>query len=260
MLNFLRKLRRKTHPSPLPGGDKGVGYKYLKYALGEILLVVIGILIALSINNWNQKRLGKIEEKKLLESIRVDFERTKTTLHNLNDRRDEGLYNFNELIKVRNSGDYSNKIHIDTLLAKVTFIPTYNGNTSSIAIVINSGKINLLNNDALKSMLLAWPSQIENLIEREIDAKVVTNEEWVPFAQGYTSVSDWFTHFNFPAPSKGRESQVSNDYKGLFNDRNFENTITKLELYYTASKSRGNGLIRSIEKIIETIDQDLKAR
>ncbi len=67
-------------------------------------------------------------------------------------------------------------------------------------------------------------------------------------------------HFNFPAPSKERESQVSNDYKGLFNDRNFENTITKRELFQTASKARGNGLIRSIVKIIETIDKGLKDR
>lgn len=253
MLNFLRKLRRLSD-----AGRKNMkGSRYIKYALGEIILVVIGILIALSINNWNQERLGKIEEEKLMESIKVDFEHTKATLQALNERRDEGLVNFKALIEVRNSGDFSNELHIDTLLAKATFTPTYNGNTSSIAIVINSGKINLLSNDTLKSMLLAWPSQIENLIERELDAKIVTNEEWVPFAQSYTSVNDWFKNYNFPAPSKGRESRVSKDYQGLFRNRDFENIITKLELLYTAGKVRGNGLIRRVDEIISTIEHDL---
>ena len=38
---------------------KNESSKYLKYAIGEILLVVIGILIALQINNWNEKRIEK---------------------------------------------------------------------------------------------------------------------------------------------------------------------------------------------------------
>ena len=44
--------------------------KYLKYAIGEIVLVVIGILIALSINNWNENRKNRIEEAKMLYSFR----------------------------------------------------------------------------------------------------------------------------------------------------------------------------------------------
>lgn len=58
MLNFLRKLRRNNMNS-----------QYLKYALGEILLVVIGILIALSINNWNEDRKAEDYELLLLQEI-----------------------------------------------------------------------------------------------------------------------------------------------------------------------------------------------
>ena len=47
--------------------------KYLKYAVGEIVLVVIGILIALQINNWNQSKILKIEEVKSLESLHSEF-------------------------------------------------------------------------------------------------------------------------------------------------------------------------------------------
>ena len=77
MLNFLRKIRRQEF--------KG---RYLKYAIGEILLVVIGILIALSINNWNEARK---ESKRLLtyEGILVtELEGDLRTLEAMGDFND----------------------------------------------------------------------------------------------------------------------------------------------------------------------------
>ena len=50
--------------------ETGKTGKYFKYAIGEIVLVVIGILIALSINNWNQKRLELDEENIILTNLR----------------------------------------------------------------------------------------------------------------------------------------------------------------------------------------------
>ena len=46
--------------------------KYFKYAIGEILLVVIGILVALQVNNWNETRKSQNFEKKLL----IELQRT----------------------------------------------------------------------------------------------------------------------------------------------------------------------------------------
>ena len=47
-------------------------FQYSRYAIGEILLVVIGILIALQIDNWNEERKVKIEEQILLKQLRED--------------------------------------------------------------------------------------------------------------------------------------------------------------------------------------------
>ncbi len=62
MIKFFRKIRRKLI-------DEGNLKKYLIYAIGEILLVVIGILIALQINNWNNNKSNREDEKISLQAI-----------------------------------------------------------------------------------------------------------------------------------------------------------------------------------------------
>ncbi len=53
--------------------EKNKTGKYLKYAIGEIVLVVIGILIALSINNWNESRKETIQEQFILKRLSTDI-------------------------------------------------------------------------------------------------------------------------------------------------------------------------------------------
>jgi hypothetical protein len=74
MLSYFRKIRRSLI-------DSGRLSKYFLYAIGEILLVMIGILLALQVNNWNeQRKLRKIEKETLID-IRDDI---KTTLDDIN--------------------------------------------------------------------------------------------------------------------------------------------------------------------------------
>jgi hypothetical protein len=54
--------------------DKNKTCKYLKYAIGEILLVVVGILIALSLNNWNSQRLATNRNKVLLVKLSKEID------------------------------------------------------------------------------------------------------------------------------------------------------------------------------------------
>ena len=68
MLTFFRRIRKGLL------GD-GSTSKYLVYAIGEIALVVIGILIALQINNWNEYRKDRIKEKEILVNLEVCLEK-----------------------------------------------------------------------------------------------------------------------------------------------------------------------------------------
>lgn len=66
MIKFFRQIRRKLL-------TENKLRKYLLYAIGEIILVVIGILIALSINNWNSKRIANTKMKSFLQNIKEDL-------------------------------------------------------------------------------------------------------------------------------------------------------------------------------------------
>ena len=66
MIKFFRKIRRKIL-------DEGSLKRYIIYAIGEIILVVIGILIAVQLNNWNQERIRNAELEVLLDKVEEDL-------------------------------------------------------------------------------------------------------------------------------------------------------------------------------------------
>ena len=66
MIKFFRKIRHNLI-------NEGKTTKYLKYAIGEIVLVVIGILIALQINNWNEQRKQKLNYLNILQTVKNDI-------------------------------------------------------------------------------------------------------------------------------------------------------------------------------------------
>jgi len=79
MIKFFRKIRKTL-------ADDNKPLKYLRYAIGEIVLVVIGILIALQINNWHNNNVEKRVEKEILNEILVNLE---TDIENIEIKKKE---------------------------------------------------------------------------------------------------------------------------------------------------------------------------
>jgi hypothetical protein len=86
--------------------EKGKTGKYLKYAIGEIVLVMIGILLALQVNNWNEYRKSKTQElnltKQLLEDAKADsvFFESRITFQKIRDTLFNNLLNLHKQIAV----------------------------------------------------------------------------------------------------------------------------------------------------------------
>ena len=66
MIHFFRKIRYQL-------SQNNQFFKYLKYGIGEIILVVIGILIAIQVDNWNRSRIDHLRETKILKELRDDL-------------------------------------------------------------------------------------------------------------------------------------------------------------------------------------------
>jgi len=77
MIGFFRKIRKKL-------ADDNKPLKYMRYAVGEIVLVVIGILIALQINNWNEELKNQKNEYSFYRDILSDLEKDSIKLNGLN--------------------------------------------------------------------------------------------------------------------------------------------------------------------------------
>lgn len=100
--------------------SEGKSTKYLKYAIGEIVLVVLGILIALQINNWNELRKLQSEELNVLADIKTNLQFTLIELQKdtLSNREDVKFYN-----KIENhiENDLPYTTDLDSAFGRLTF-------------------------------------------------------------------------------------------------------------------------------------------
>lgn len=129
--------------------------KYFKYAIGEIVLVVVGILIALQINNWNQQRLKSNQEYKLLLELRTDLEITQNELKQDISNLDS-VYGITEnLIKYL---DTINQANYDKDDYKRSFMAaTFNFKLYPRTIAFENLKslgIELVQNDSIRNLIL----------------------------------------------------------------------------------------------------------
>ena len=161
MIKFFRKIRQNL----LSEGKTG---KYLKYAIGEIILVVIGILIAVSINNWNDARKDKITEQKVLKTLRSDFKSNKTQLQDNIDETEKMVSNISQLFKLfRMTQSELSLIPKDSIITELGGYATFNPSDGALTSLLLSGGLNIINNDSLKNKLTNWPNLVNDAKEDE---------------------------------------------------------------------------------------------
>jgi len=152
MLFLLRKIRKSLF---IPGKLR----TYLAYAAGEIILIVVGILIAVQIGNWNQMRKDRAEETEVLLRLKTDFEANQELLTVNQEQYSQGSERMRALLEIL---DPEPNVHPDDLIfsymRSLGFTPKYTPKVGVINGLINSGRITLIRNEELNYLLNAWPS------------------------------------------------------------------------------------------------------
>ncbi|MFP4844387.1 DUF6090 family protein [Winogradskyella sp. PE311] len=206
MIKFFRKIRYNLM-------SENKTSKYFKYAIGEILLVVIGILLALQINNWNQKRLESQKEKVVLNQLRLDFKANDSIIKKGLNYFDKSFI-YNTLI-LKNTGPNvtlpKDEISRDSL--KRLVYPKVNLVNSSLN--ISSQQFDIITSENLKILLSKFPSIYTSYLEVEEEVKKLTIKQRVHF-KNYVSVIENDKDFD--------QENFKSDMLSVFRDRDFQNT------------------------------------
>jgi hypothetical protein len=217
MIKFFRRIRQNLL-------NEGKTSRYLKYAIGEIVLVVIGILIALQINTWNESYKNKVSESMYLNEMMEDF--------GINlERSNRLIKRINELIPaliglLEQSVMEKQTITIDSLnnaFALVGSMPTYTSTDRVYNNLIGSGDFKLISNSELKTALASYYKVLDllNLVQSSHEMiHVQTFSPYIIDNLDYTALKN--RSFGHKLPKPVDKNIILNVVKSL----KFRNIIT----------------------------------
>jgi len=191
--------------------------KYLKYAIGEIVLVVIGILIALQINNWNEWRKDRIIEKSILLELENNLERNIALIDIATAEMNEinkSTGTMIEIIAERKPYNDTLKYHFSQFNRSGSYLLKFNTNgyesLKNIGFEILTSKV--LKNEILSLFEISYPSYVQ---ETE-----VVNATW-------GSNPMWMQDYFYIGPSD--PGLIPLDYGSLIEDKKFMTIVREME-------------------------------
>jgi hypothetical protein len=156
MVVFVRKLRRRLL------AENALG-RYLAYAAGEIVLVVIGILIALQINNYNDQRKDRARELGYLANVRADLAANITEMDRYLMTRTDGIAAAQRIIDHFDGKPIEDASAFNADGVSIYSWQRYYQNNNTYQELVNSGNFALLSNDRIKHGLLDLEAQYKKM-------------------------------------------------------------------------------------------------
>ncbi len=237
------------------------------YAIGEIILVVIGILIALQINNFNEQRKDREKEQVVLKQLKEDYETDLIQLKQKMEMRNEIV---SSAINVLKAIDYPDKIVLDSLIiniAKVDSDPTFDPIQNDL---ISSGNLRLIKNEKLKRLLSNWSSDIVALQEIEVIWSNKIIQRFEPLLSKLGIIRDVANYWLNSSAQSGLldgnnnvmetvigNSKNSSSINEITNSREIEGIVSEAISYNKLANAQSESLVKRINKIIELIESEI---
>jgi hypothetical protein len=240
--------------------EKNKTGKYFKYAIGEIILVVIGILIALQINNWNENSKRNKLESEALKNLKEDFNYNLLKLI----RTDiVSTLNIKSCVEILNHTGkrYTEVFVLDTYLNDGVSATEYVAKNGFLNDLINSGNLGLIKNAVLRNLLSSWLSELIDLKERE-DATEKFNDATIDFIMKNGSflnvdeVRDFNTSSNIKLPESGFE--INNNE--LLKLPEFENIIENQIILQDLVTYKYKHCIKLNKEILQLLESEIKTK
>ncbi|WP_411767898.1 DUF6090 family protein [Winogradskyella sp. A3E31] len=224
--------------------------RYFKYAIGEIVLVVIGILIALQINNWNEVKKTKEKEEHALNEIISDLENNIKNLTDIKTREINGLNSSKKSLKVIIDVLENNKQYHDSLIIHFTSIlgyPDPDIKTSGYESLTSIG-MDLISENQLRSEIgMYYTSKLPDLDRAYNELR----DDFYHYILDYSRFLFKGGHYN---KTYNRNIMIPIDFEKLKDNRGF---IESIKIYATVYNGFDTMTVESIESA-KTLKQNIE--
>jgi hypothetical protein len=182
MIKFFRKIRQNLLV-------KNKTSQYFKYAIGEIVLVVIGILIALQINNWNEERNNRKEEFFILDKLQSDLETDIENLVFTNKYLEIDIKNYIVSLEILGRKREASKEEFLKNFGSILAIISFDQNNTTFNNLVSSGKLEIITNKELYNAIVtyytddysSWDTALKDYT-RNIIAPYLLKYDYIPQA------------------------------------------------------------------------------
>ncbi|MBT8395273.1 MAG: hypothetical protein KJN66_10545 [Bacteroidia bacterium] len=264
MIKFFRKIRQNLI-------SENKFSKYLIYAIGEIALVMIGILLALQVSNWNKQHNDRKEEKQILIQLRSEFLQN---LAQLNDKfllRENILTNGETILNlIDNPKPNINSDSLNRLLSKTLTAPTFEASLGVTNEILNSGKLYLIKNDELRHNISGLRGDIDFATEVEVMWKDLRDNFYIPFLTesiqlrniynellSDSGILNIMTSKNTNSAASMGKSRKGINIETFLIDSELEDYISNMLAINYVAKIQMTGLYNNMETILELINSEL---
>ncbi|MFC4632499.1 hypothetical protein ACFO3O_01165 [Dokdonia ponticola] len=235
--------------------------KYLLYALGEIILVVIGILIAVAINNSQQQKITLKKEQTYLKGLQQEFITSQRKLNELLEVNKQNYVGVKTILETISNPTVSlnEKQFSELLFRSFSSDISFNANNSLLNEIINSGSLKDIANDTLRVLLTNWESTLEDVARQEQELGVQRVRVLDMFRTNEYSIKTIFeqTNPNSELNYHKADSNVSN--LNLLKSLEFENNML---MFYLTSKatetSHYTPLMNELNSILALLETEIK--
>ncbi|MGB5402625.1 DUF6090 family protein [Robiginitalea sp.] len=259
MLRFFRKLRQRLLT------DNKFS-RYLLYAIGEILLVVIGILLALQVNNWNEERKQRQVEVKYFGNLKNDLLADMERLDYMLDVAHN---------KVRISRNVKRKADQDSIgslydfsndLLVLFFVEEFRPNDNTYEEMKSSGNFSTIRNDELKLKLMTLRKTYIEIAAAQEHMRYDFNV----FLEDFEKYIDWGRYFILPKSNipklefvydsvyiESHSDLMEQEIRELFKSKVFLNNVFLLEINYAYNMDVLENSKSQILEIMEILDREI---
>ena len=253
MFPFFRKVRRQH-------ADDNQFMKYSRYAIGEIVLVVIGILIALQINNWNEDLKTRKREQVYLENIKTDLLLNIDELNSFIEARESCIRSCNKLLDFYNETTPLdlNEFNFHSLNVMIWFPFKQHDNTYQE--LLNSGNLAIISDKVIRNGLQNMQVGYKNIAfvegEMQQDYESYLYDVYFSIADLDRNIKNYEAQLSGNAVPKSVELSAQ-DAELLLKNKKFKNGIVLSKYNSDLLMTEYQQMISSIKDMIERIDEKI---